>query len=258
MNFFDTHIHLDATEFDSDRDAVWQRAKDAGVVKAINVGVFPERWEKILSMATLYVGIIPGIGIHPMITGTVETLNLDKMQQLLQKHRFRIIGEIGLDSFYVDCPTDRQEKFFRAQLEMSVQFNLPVALHIRKQHQRVLKILDEFGRKEWGGIAHGFSGSLEEAYAFIKRGFLVSFAGPLTNPNSRKLQRIATELPLDRLVVETDSPDLPPRHLPTTRNEPAFVIEVVKALAEVRQEPFNLVAEQIFRNACNLFKGDES
>jgi TatD DNase family protein len=145
-----------------------------------------------------------------------------------------------------------QEKFFRAQVAISLQYNLPVALHIRKQHQSVLNILDEFGRKEWSGIAHCFSGNLEQAQAFIKRGFFISLAGPLTNPNARRLKRMAGELPIGRLVVETDSPDLPPRQLDTARNEPAFVIEVVKALAEIRNEPFEKVAGQIFQNACNL------
>ncbi|MBN2089585.1 TatD family hydrolase [candidate division KSB1 bacterium] len=257
MEFFDTHIHLDATEFDSDRDIVWQRAKKAGVVKAINVGVFPDRWKKISGLADEYAGIMPGIGIHPMVTNAVDETSLEQMQKLLKSGRFKMIGEIGLDSLYDDCPLAVQEKFFRSQLTMSLQFNLPIALHIRKQHQQVLRILDDFGRKEWAGIAHCFSGSLEQAQEFIKRGFLISLAGPLTNPDARRLQRVARELPIQRLVVETDSPDLPPRYLKTRRNEPAFVIEVVKALAEIRNEAIAKVAEKIFQNACNLFELDE-
>jgi TatD DNase family protein len=253
MKFFDTHIHLDAGEFDSDRDIVWQRARQAGVVYAINVGVFPEHWEKILTLSEQWTGIIPGIGIHPMVTNLADENLLDRIQRLLEQRRFRIIGETGLDSLYLNCPLNLQEKFFRAQVAFSLQFNLPIALHIRKQHQPVLNILDEFGRQEWVGIAHCFSGNLEQAKAFIKRGFLISLAGPLTNPNARRLKRMAGELPLDRLVVETDSPDLPPRQFNSTRNEPAFVIEVVKALAEIRNEPFEKVANQVFQNACNLF-----
>lgn len=256
MKFFDTHIHLDATEYDPDRDLVWQRAKSAGVVYAINVGAFPERWEKILTISQQLNGIIPGIGIHPMMTGEINENSLNLMQQLLYQKQFMIIGEIGLDSFYSHCPLNRQEKFFRAQLSLSLKFNLPIALHIRKQHQPVLNILDEFGRKEWSGIAHCFSGSLEQAQAFMKRGFLISLAGPLTNPNARRLKQIAGELPIERLVVETDSPDLPPRTLQTVRNEPVFVIEVIKALADIRKESFEKIAEQVFRNACNLMRLD--
>lgn len=258
MKFFDTHIHLDATEFDTDRELVWQRAQRSGVNFGVNVGAFPERWEKIRAISQQLPGIIPGIGLHPMVTGEIDETSLHQMQQLLQQHHFMIIGEMGLDSLYSHCPIATQEKYFRAQLAFSLQFDLPIALHIRKLHQRVLDILAEFGRKEWSGIAHCFSGSLEQAQAFIKRGFFISLAGPVTNPNARKLKRTAAALPLDRLVVETDSPDLPPRHLNASRNEPAFVIEVVKALAKIRSEPLEKVAEQVYRNACHLFNLDRT
>jgi TatD DNase family protein len=191
-----------------------------------------------------------------MSTARIQSGHLEQMQTLLQTRHFSVLGEIGLDATYPDCPLERQEELFRQQLAWSLQYNLPVCLHIRRLHSRVLRIFDDFRIKEWRGIAHCFSGSFEQAIEFVRRGFLISLAGPLTNPNAKNLQRIARELPLDRLVVETDSPDLPPRHLQVKRNEPALVVEIVRALAHIRQQPLSLVADAVFQNAVKLIGVD--
>jgi len=253
MFFFDTHLHLDALEFRDDYAEVWQQAQQQGVVYAANAGAYPQNWDFILELATRLDNLLPCIGIHPMVVNEVQSTDLDRMRTHLKAGRFVAIGEIGLDPVFKECPLDRQEALFRHQLELGLEFNLPLCLHIRHLHQRVIQILDSYSKQSWHGIAHCFSGSPELAVQFVQRGFLISLAGPLCNPNAKKLHRIAREIPLDRLVVETDSPDLPPRHLNVTRNEPAFVVEVVKALAEIRQQKLEVVAEAVFRNACELF-----
>ncbi|MCI0513293.1 TatD family hydrolase [candidate division KSB1 bacterium] len=256
MHFVDTHIHLDADAFRLDWELVWQRAVMSGVMYALNVAVGPESWERILRLSDKLLSVLPGIGIHPMATARIQASHLEQMQRLLQTRHFSVLGEIGLDAAYLDCPLERQEELFRQQLAWSLQYHLPVSLHIRRLHSRALRILDDFQVKTWRGIAHCFSGSFEHALEFVQRGFLISLAGPLTNPNAKNLQRIARELPLDRLVVETDSPDLPPRHLEVKRNEPALVVEIVRTLAQIRQQPLSLVADAVFQNAVKLIGVD--
>jgi TatD DNase family protein len=256
MQLFDTHTHLDAEEFAHDWEPVWQRAREAGVKYAANAGAYPPTWERSLELNRRFPEILPCIGIHPMVIDRFGVAELEKMKTLLETGAFVAISEIGLDPHFTECPLKQQEFFFRAQLELSQKFSLPVCLHIRKAHTRVLEILDEVSPTKWRGIAHCFSGSQELALEFTRRGFLISFAGPLTNPNAKKLHRMATELPLEQIVVETDSPDLPPRNLRQARNEPAFIIEVVKKLAELRQQPINFVTDTIFDNACKLFGMD--
>jgi len=253
MQLFDTHIHLDAEVFADEWEAVWQRAQAAGVQFGANAGAFPPTWEKSLEMHRRFPGILPCIGIHPMVSDRFGSPELDRLQKLLATEKFVAISEIGLDPLFETCPMQKQELLFRRQLELSRQFNLPVCLHIRKAHARVLQFLDAVASGPWRGIAHCFSGSPEMAQEFINRGFLISLAGPLTNPNAKKLHRIATELPLEHLVVETDSPDLPPRNLHQIRNEPAFLREIVAKLAELRQQPVQSVAAMLFENACTLF-----
>lgn len=253
MQLFDTHVHLDAEAFARDWAAVWQRAQTAGVKFGANAGAFPPTWEKSLEMQQRFSGILPCIGIHPMVVDRFGSAELDRMHKLLETGKFVAISEIGLDPVFDACPISKQEAFFRVQLEISREFNLPVCLHIRKAHSRVLQILDAIASDSWQGIAHCFSGSPEMAQEFVDRGFLISFAGPITNPNAKKLHRIAVELPLEYLVVETDSPDLPPRNLHQPRNEPAFLIEIVAKLAELRQQSVEQVAAILFHNACTLF-----
>jgi len=249
---FDTHIHLDAADFRNDYRQVWERARGAGVLYAANAGGFPDSWEQILALGKQLDRFLPCIGIHPMAVNVAEKHDLKRMRQLLRNEKFYAIAEIGLDPLFKGCPLATQEFFFREQLQIALEFSLPVCLHLRKLHHAALAILDEY-QPRWQGIAHCFSGSRELADLFVQRGFLISLAGPLTNPNAHKLHRIAREIPRKDLVVETDSPDLPPRHLNVDRNEPAFVIEVVKMLAQVRSETLEQVAWEIYWNACSLF-----
>lgn len=253
MRLFDTHLHLDAPVFDSDWQAVWEHAGNAGVVYGANASAFPPTWELTLNYAKRIPNFLPCIGIHPMVAdrGTPEILT--QMKSLLSSHKIYAISEIGLDPLFPEIPMNIQEKVFRHQLDLSLEFQLPICLHIRKKHEDVLKILDEYNQNPWKGIAHCFSGSLEQAHEFIKRGFLISFAGPVTNPNAKKLHRIAVNIPIEKMVIETDSPDLPPRYLNQSRNEPAFLVEVAKALSNLRKMSLTDITGQIFQTSCHLF-----
>ncbi|MCK5739461.1 TatD family hydrolase [bacterium] len=253
MIFFDTHVHLEQLVFADDLPAVIKRAETAGIRFMANAATNPDSWEKILAISARFPAILPCVGIHPMDTRDISETDLSQLEQLAESGRFRAISEIGLDPHYPDCPLEIQEKIFRFQLDLALRHNLPICLHIRKLHTRVLAILDEYPLKHWRGIAHCFSGSTELAREFVHRGFLISIAGPATNANASRLQRTIREIPLKNLVIETDSPDLPPRDLQTSRNEPAFVSYIAGAVARIRNEPLVTVAEQLFENSCHFF-----
>jgi TatD DNase family protein len=246
-------VHLEQQAFADDLPAVIERAQKAGVRFMANAATNPSSWEKIQAISTLFPEIIPCVGIHPMDTRDISESDLNRLKELAGSGQFRAISEIGLDPNYPHCPLEIQEKIFRFQLDLALQWDLPICLHIRKLHARVLTILDEYTVKQWRGIAHCFSGSTELAREFVRRGFLISIAGPATNPNARRLQRTVRDIPLKNLVVETDSPDLPPRALKTSRNEPAFVGYIAGAIARIRNEPPETVAKQLFENSCHFF-----
>ena len=157
MMLFDTHVHLEQRVFADDLPAVIERAQNAGVRFMANAATHPDSWDKIMALSARYPAILPCVGIHPMATGTISNTDLDRLEQLAGNSRVSAISEIGLDPNYTDCPLAVQENIFRFQLDLALRFELPICLHIRKLHTRVLEILDEYPVNEWRGIAHCFS-----------------------------------------------------------------------------------------------------
>lgn len=260
--WIDTHCHLDAPEFDPDRDAVRRQARAQGVAHCVIPAVERGNWAAVRALAHQH-GDSYALGIHPLFTGRAEEEDLDRLAQALEEHRadprLVAIGEIGLDYFVPGLDPERQERFYRAQLQLARRFGLPVILHVRRSADQLLKGLRELPVP--GGIAHAFNGSLQQAQAFIALGLRLGFGGAVTYDRALHLHRLAAELPPEALVLETDAPDIPPRWLyrasaeraagePQGRNSPAELPRIGAALAALRRTDTAALAGLASANAC--------
>jgi len=250
MPWIDTHCHLDAAEFDADRDAVRQNAKSLGVETCVIPAVMASHFDEVRLLAHRHADAY-ALGIHPLYTPQAEDKDLASLDTHLHAHRddprLVALGEIGLDGFVPEINTPeafaKQTHFFEAQLQIAQRHQLPVILHVRRSADGLLKGLRQF--PVTGGIAHAFNGSLQQAKLFIEMGFKLGFGGAMTYDRATKLRALATELPLSALVLETDAPDIPPRWIYTTaedrekgmaqgRNSPAELPRIASVLAELR------------------------
>ncbi|MES2243567.1 MAG: TatD family hydrolase [Pseudomonadota bacterium] len=273
-HWIDTHCHLDAPEFDRDRAAVRARATAAGVVHCVlpAVGVFD--FGVVRTLAHDF-GDSYALGIHPLFVGQAADgdLALLDAELTLRKADVRLVavGEIGLD-YFVPALTqsplrERQEHFYREQLLLARKHGLPVILHVRRSADKLLKHLRELAPQEgWRGIAHAFNGSRQQADEFLKLGLKLGFGGAVTFEPARQLRRLAAELPLDALVLETDSPDIPPHWLYATaqqrgegqaqgRNEPAELPRIAAVVAELRGMTVDALALATTANAGAALPG---
>ena len=246
MNWIDSHCHLDAPEFAADRDAVRWAARQAGVGTCVIPAVEVANFESVRLLAHQH-GDVYALGIHPLFTpqasqDDLQTLAL-ALQQYAEDPRLIAVGEIGLDGFVPGLDMARQQLFYKAQLKLALQHNLPVVLHVRRSADLLLQGLRQTPVK--GGVAHAFNGSLQQAQQFIAMGFKLGFGGALTFERANQLRMLATQLPLDALVLETDAPDIPPhwlyvtaedraQGLPQGRNTPDQIPRIAQALADLR------------------------
>lgn len=227
----DTHCHLDFEPLYSRLDNVISIAESVGVSGFIIPGVHPDAWEKIASIASNYRCVKTAFGVHPMYSNIVDDDLLHKLGKLA-KGRVAV-GEIGLDS-YCEISMEKQELGFRLQLKIALALGLPVLIHCRKAFQRTFQIMVEENAGQIGGIIHAFSGSPEMAWRFIRLGFVISVSGIITHPDAIKPLRLVNMLPLEHLVVETDAPDMTPKSKRGEANEPAFIVETVNRIAEIK------------------------
>lgn len=244
--FIDTHCHLDAGEFDADRDAVYRTAVDAGVGTLVVPAVSRSNFAAVDSTCARYPGCLPAWGLHPMYIDVHRPEHLADLRAQVEAQRPVAIGEIGLDLF-VDLDYATQEHYCIEQLKVARDCDLPVLLHCRRANDPLLKQLRQIGVK--GGIAHAFNGSRQQADAFIKLGFKLGFGGAFTWPRANNLRRLAAELPLDAIVLETDSPDIPPHWIGRGRNAPGELPRIAEVLAELRGVPVDEVARVTTANA---------
>ena len=243
--WIDTHCHLDAPEFDADRDAVRERAARAGVGHCVLPAVSAAHFDGIRALAHRW-GDSYALGIHPLFTPSATPADLERLDQALEANRddprLVAVGEIGLDFFVEGLDAERQLFFYIEQLRLAAHHRLPVILHVRRSADALLR---ELRRIPVAGIAHAFNGSLQQARQFVDRGFCLGFGGTLTYERSQQIRRLATDLPLRALVLETDAPDIPPHWIYRTasqrargeaqgRNEPAQLPAIGQALASVR------------------------
>jgi len=270
MAWIDTHCHLDAAEFEPDRAAVRAQARASGVVHCVIPAVQRANFDTVRELAHTQRDSYC-LGIHPLYVKSASEDDLQTLHAQLTAHRgdprLVAVGEIGLDYFVPELRTgalaERQEHFYRAQLRLARQFELPVVLHVRRSADRLLKHLRDVGRggPGWSGIAHAFNGSDTQAREFIKLGFKLGFGGALTYERALQLRRLAQSLPLEAIVLETDAPDIPPYWLYATaqqrlagagqgRNTPGELPRVAAVMAELRGTSLDALARATTLSAC--------
>lgn len=229
----DTHCHLDAAEFDTDRDAVHAAALAGGVARIVVPAVAVDGFLKAKTVVERYPGCVAAYGIHPLCVMQAKESDLAVLREWLAKEKPVAVGEIGLDGYVADVDPVRQEYFFVEQLKLAREFDLPVLLHVRRAVDRTLKHLRRVRVR--GGIAHAFNGSRQQADEFIRLGFKLGFGGAMTFSGSTRIRALAAELPLEAIVIETDAPDIPPAWLGGGRNAPGELPRIATVLAELRQ-----------------------
>lgn len=259
--WIDTHCHLDAPEFTADLPAVRARARQAGVGLCVWPAVRAADFERVQALATAH-GDAYALGIHPLFTPHATEQDLQALEQALNQAQgdphLVAVGEIGLDGFVPGLDMARQQHFYRAQLALAQRHGLPVLLHVRRSADALLSGLRQC--PVVGGLAHAFNGSRQQADQFMAMGFKLGFGGALTFERALQLRRLASELPLNALVLETDAPDIPPRWLYRTqaeraqgavmgRNEPAELVRIAQCLAELRGMPLADLAQASTANA---------
>jgi TatD DNase family protein len=255
--FIDSHAHLDSSDFDTDRPAVIERARAAGVARvlAIGSGAGPGTLDCAIKLAEAFEGLDASIGIHPHEAALATEDDFRALAALANHSAVIAWGEIGLDFHYNHSPRDVQRSVFARQLRMASERRLPVIIHTRDAEEETLKVLQEnWGEPGIGGILHCYSGSLELAQAGLEMGFWVSFSGMLTFPNAHNVREVAQKVPMERLLIETDAPFLAPVPHRGRRNEPSFVVETAKAMAQLKGTSIEVIGRQTSENYRRLFK----
>jgi len=250
--YVDSHCHLDHPSLASRLDDVLASARAAGVEKFIVPGVSPEKWAGIARLAAGTTGVFAAFGLHPMLAGRYDETLLEELARYAANAI--AIGEIGLDYVLSGVPRDVQVIAFRSQLHLAVRMGLPVIIHCRKAFSDLILILREEGVREVGGVMHAYSGSAEMAHQFIKENLLISLAGTVTYRNAVKSPLVASLISLENLLLETDSPDMAPEPHRGKVNEPAFLLETARTVAEVKGIDIEEVARATTANAERLFR----
>jgi len=253
MMLFDTHTHLDAPQFDEDREEVIARCVEGGVTKMVNVGFNRETIPTTMALAEKYDFIYAAVGWHPQDAITMKEGDLEWIASLCQHEKVVAIGEIGLDYYWDTSPKDVQHKVFRQQIGLAREIKMPIVIHNRDAHEDVVRILREEKAHEVGGIMHSYSGSWETAKMCLDMGFHLSFGGPITFKNAKQPKEVLAQVPMDRLLIETDSPYLTPHPYRGKRNESAHVRLVAEAAAQIKGVDIEEIARITTRNALDLF-----
>lgn len=263
MQLFDTHTHFDVADFDHDRQHLAVQAKQVGVEALVLIGFIESRFDELIQthQQLQHWENVPqsylAPGLHPFYIEQHQQAHLQRLEQVLKQHDCVAIGEIGLDTFLKQHKRPdafaKQQHYFNAQLELATHYQKPVLLHIRKAHAEALAIL-KAQKFKLGGIAHAFSGGVEEAKALVKLGFKIGVTGQITNPNAKKLHQVVQAIGAERLVIETDCPDMTPLCCQTstehrTRNTPVNLPYILDSLAQTLGQPQDQLAEQLWQNS---------
>ncbi|MDR3275131.1 MAG: TatD family hydrolase [Endomicrobium sp.] len=252
----DTHAHLSDTKFDADREAVIKRAFDSGVEKIFEIACRTNYWDKTSELLKQD-NIFAAFGIHPNDTAKASAEDYDKLKTLIQHKKCIAVGEIGLDYHYDYSPQNIniQKGSFVKQLDTAYKYNKPVIIHCRDAYGDMLDFFKEY-KFVSKGVVHCFSGTPKQAKLFTEAGFLLGIDGPLTYKKSADLKQIVLETDINKLLVETDCPYLAPQEYRGQRNEPSYIIEILKEIALIKNISFNEAAYITTQNAFNLFKTD--
>lgn len=254
MGLFDTHAHLYDKAFDRDREEVISR-----ILQTLDYVVIPSEdvatSQKAIALAESHDRLYAAVGIHPQVTKDATEEAMAVLADLVKQHpKVKAIGEIGLDYYYLYTDKETQKKWFARQIELAKELDLPILIHDRDAHGDTLDILKEHKGTNLRGILHCFSGSLETAKELMKLGFYISFAGPVVFPKSLKLKEVAKEIPLDRLLIETDSPYLTPPPNRGKRNDPSNVYYVAQELARLKDMPLEDLVAATTKNAKMIYQ----
>lgn len=251
MQLVDSHCHLDAAEFDVDRIAVIKRARAAGVGVQIVPAITAASWPRLRSVCAAESGLYPAYGLHPMFLDVHRPEHLDALRGWIERERPCAVGECGLDFFVDGLDPELQRHYFRQQLVLAREFDLPVIVHARRAVEEVIHTLRRTGGLR--GVVHSFSGSPEQARQLWDLGFLIGLGGPVTYPRASRLRRLAATMPLEYLLLETDAPDQPDSSIRGQRNEPARLPVIAEAIAQLRDQAPGQIARQTSANAQRLF-----
>ncbi len=249
----DTHAHLALPQFDKDRAAVINRAREAGIKHIITVSTDSDDCRKAVSLAHEHDFISAAVGIHPHDAKTINADTYSLLRKLAPDSKVVAIGEIGLDFYRNLSLRETQIRHFREQLRLAREVSLPAIIHDREAHQEVLKILQEEKAETVGGVIHCFSGDWEMAKACLDMGFYLSIPGTITYKRSEEYHKLVHDLPLDRILIETDCPFLTPHPLRGNRNEPAYVQYVAEAVARIKRIAQEELAKITAQNSQKLF-----
>jgi TatD DNase family protein len=264
--FVDTHLHVADIKFESDRETVIARAAAAGVGTLVEIAESPDAWERAVELSELHPGLYAGLGIHPHHAheaGPDRWPALSrKLRELLKHPKVLAIGEFGLDYFRMQNTKEEQDYLFRQQLDLAQELGKPIVIHCREAQADTQKALKEYypaaayarSCPQPKGVIHCFSGTWEDAQTYLAHGFMLGIDGPVTYPNSAVLKEIVTRLPLERIVLETDSPYLPPQTYRGQRNEPSYIPIIAEAIALLKHQTTDAVARHTTRNARALFR----
>ena len=252
--FVDSHAHIDGPEFDADREEMIERARAAGVATILNVGTGDPRagvFERAVDVGKKYESVYTAIGTHPHDARFYDDKAEEKIKTLVQEEHVLAWGEIGLDFHYDNSPRDVQVEVFKRQLRAARECDLPVVIHTREAESETIEILkNDYEGAERSGVFHCFSGSMELAQRAIELGFMISFSGIVTFKKADELREVSKQVPLERLLIETDCPYLTPIPYRGKRNEPAYVVEVARCLAGIH----GVGLEEIGRLTSENFK----
>jgi TatD DNase family protein len=249
----DSHAHLDIGDFDNDRAEVIERAVNGGLTNIITIGIDLDSSLSALALAQQYDFIYASVGFHPHNAHGINPGDLDSLAQIASDNKIVAWGEIGLDFYHLHSPKDDQLRSFQQQLEKANDLNLPVIIHDRDAHDNTLEILKKMGKGERKGVIHCFSGDRDLAAAFIELGYYISIPGTVTYKKASRVRDVASSIPMERMLIETDAPFLAPVPERGRRNEPLFVTYTAQEIARLRAIKFEEMASKTAENARTLF-----
>jgi len=252
IELFDSHSHLDVGEFDADRPEVLARARAAGVARQLVPAIGAAGFAKLRDLCRSETGLYPAYALHPMFLADHRPEHPDELATWIRSERPAAVGECGLDFYFEGLDAGVQRTYFRQQLEMAREFDLPVVLHARRAVDEVIATLRSVGGLR--GVVHSFSGSVEQAQQLWKMGFCIGLGGPVTYPRARRLRELVATMPLEFLLLETDSPDQPLHGHQGARNEPSRLVEVCECVAQLRGVSPEVIAKGTTGNAARLFQ----
>ncbi|MCK9818288.1 TatD family hydrolase [Pseudomonas sp. MAFF 302046] len=256
MELIDSHTHLDFPDFDQDRVALLADSRALGVRRMVVLGVYQGNWQRVWDLVQSDPQLYAAFGLHPVYLDQHQPADIkalgDWLARLVGHRQLCAVGEIGLDYFLPHLDRERQQQLFETQLQLAADFQLPALLHVRRSHAAVIATLKRFKLKR-AGIIHAFAGSREEAREYLKLGFKLGLGGAATWPQALRLRKVIAELPLDSVVLETDSPDMAPVMFAGLRNSPQHLPAICAALADLMGIAPEQLAAASTANACALF-----